>query len=139
MIVVSNTSPLTNLAAIGELGLLRELYGDVHIPLGVRDELSAGGRPWPGRDQVLDADWIHPQAASDQALLTALQRDLDQGESEAIVLALQLGADVTLMDEYEGRRAAQRLGLAVIGVIGVLLEAKHRGLVPQVHPTPRRA
>ncbi len=48
MIVVSNISPITNLAAIGHLHLLRDLYGQIHIPMGVWDELNAFGRPWPG-------------------------------------------------------------------------------------------
>ncbi len=45
MIVVSNTSPLTNLAAIGQFDLLRYLYTELHIASGVWDELNAGGKP----------------------------------------------------------------------------------------------
>jgi predicted nucleic acid-binding protein len=48
MKVVSNTSPLTNLAAIGQFDLLCKLYGEIHIPDGVWDELNASGKPWPG-------------------------------------------------------------------------------------------
>jgi len=58
MIVVSDTSPLTNLAAIGQFGLLRRLYGELYIADGVWDELNAGGGRWPGRDQVAAADWV---------------------------------------------------------------------------------
>ncbi len=76
MIVVSNTSPLTNLAAIGQFGLLRRLYARLHIAQGVWNELNARGRHWPGRDQVATADWIERRAAPNQALVTALQRDL---------------------------------------------------------------
>jgi len=94
MIVVSDTSPLTNLAAIGQLGLLARLYGDVYIPMAVWDELNAAGRPWPGRDQVVAADWVHRHTVKDRALMSILQRDLDRGESEAIALALELRADV---------------------------------------------
>jgi len=56
-------------------------------------------------------------------------RDLDLGESESIALALELGADLVVLDEIEGRRIARRVGLRVIGVAGVLLEAKSNGLV----------
>ncbi len=59
MTVVSNTSPLTSLAAIGQFELLRRLYGEVHIADAVWDELNAGGRRWPGRDEVASAGWIH--------------------------------------------------------------------------------
>jgi len=58
MIVVSNTSPLTNLAAIGKFDLLQRLYTHIHIADGVWEELQAGGKPWPGYAQVNAADWI---------------------------------------------------------------------------------
>ena len=134
MIVVSNTSPLTNLAAIGQFNLLHELYGEVHIAQGVWSELNAGGQHWPGSDEVAAADWVHRHNVGNQALVVALQQDLDRGEAETIALALELGADLTLMDEKEGRHAAQRMGLQVAGVIGVLIEAKGQGLVESVQP-----
>ena len=90
MIVVSNTSPLTNLAAIGEFNLLRHLYGDLHIPDGVWNELNAKGQRWPGRDEVARADWIERHTVQNQALVTALRRDLDQGEAECIALSLEV-------------------------------------------------
>ncbi len=55
MIVVSNTSPLTNLSEIGQFGLLHDLYEQVHIAEGVWAELNAGGRHWPGRGEVAQA------------------------------------------------------------------------------------
>jgi predicted nucleic acid-binding protein len=134
MIVVSNTSPLTNLAAIRQFDLLRTLYARLHIPHGVWDELNAGGKRWPGRDEVIAADWIERHTVQNQALVTALQRDLGQGEAESIALALELDADLVLLDEREGRRAAQRLGLDVGGVVGILLEAKSKGVVETVRP-----
>ena len=62
MIVVSDTSPLTNLAAIEQFDLLRHLYGELHIADGVWDELNAGGRRWPGHGNVEAADWIRLHA-----------------------------------------------------------------------------
>ncbi len=56
MIVVSNTSPLTNLAAIQQFHLLRELYEVLHIAEGVWAELNAEGQHWPGRDEVAESD-----------------------------------------------------------------------------------
>ncbi len=134
MIIVSNTSPLTNLAAIGQFDLLRRLYARLHIAHGVWDELNAEGKRWPGRDEVAAADWIERHAVHNQALVTALQRDLDRGEAESIALALELDADLVLLDEKEGRRAANRLGLRVIGVVGILLEAKANSYIDAVHP-----
>lgn len=134
MIVVSNTSPLTNLATIGQFDILRQLYTEIHIANGVWEELNAGGMRWPGRDDVAAADWIQRHTVQNQTLVTALRGDLDRGESESIALALELGAGLVLLDERAGRRAAQRLGLSVVGVVGVLLEAKRKGTIAQVRP-----
>lgn len=134
MIVVCNTSPLTNLAAIGQFPLLHQLYGRLHIAEGVWEELNARGQHWPGRDEVAAADWIERHSVQNQALVTALRRDLDRGEAETIALALELGADLVLLDEREGRHTAQRLELRINGVVGLLLEAKSRGALVAVRP-----
>lgn len=134
MIVVSNTSPLTNLSEIGQFGLLHDLYEQVHIAEGVWAELNAGGRHWPGSDEVAQASWIERHAVRNGDLVTALRRDLDRGEAETIALALGLGADLVLMDEREGRHAAQRFGLCTVGVVGTLLEAKSRKVIHTVRP-----
>ncbi len=134
MVVVANTSPLTNLAAIGQFALLRELYSTVHIARAVWSELSARGQRWPGRDDVSQATWTSQYDVQNQVLVTALRRDLDLGEAETIALALELGADLVLLDEREGRRAATRMGLHVTGVVGILLEAKSRGLLGRIGP-----
>lgn len=99
MIVVSDTSPLTNLAAIGQFDLLRSLYGQIHIADGVWEELNATGRHWPGCDEVAAAKWIERRAVRNQPLVTALRRDLDRGEAESIVLALELSAEAKETDE----------------------------------------
>ena len=112
MIVVSNTSPLTNLAAIGQFGLLPRLYPELHIAHGVWEELNAKGRRWPGSEQVAKADWIEQHAVCNQDLVVALRRDLDRGEAETIALALELGADLVLLDEKEGRHSYNRSILA---------------------------
>ena len=134
MIVVSNTSPLTNLAAIGQFDLLRLLCPELYIAQGVWQELNAKGSPWPGSDQVAQADWIEKHTVRNQDLIVALQRDLDRGEAETIALALELGAGLVLLDEREGRHIAQRFGLHVIGVVGLLLEAKLNGAIGTVRP-----
>lgn len=134
MIVVSDTSPITNLAAIGRFDLLRELYGQVHIAHGVWEELNAQGMQWPGSEAVATASWVFRHALEDELLVTALRRDLHRGEAESIALALEIAATLILMDEREGRHAAQRMGLQVVGVVGVLLEAKAEGAVRAVRP-----
>jgi predicted nucleic acid-binding protein len=134
MIVVSNTSPLTNLAAIGQLGLLSLLFEHIHIPDAVWKELHAGNVTWPGREDVDAATWITRDRVPASHLLSELMADLGPGESEAIVLALDLKADLVLLDEKEGRRKAQRVGLRVMGVGGVLLAAKAQHHLAEVRP-----
>jgi hypothetical protein len=133
VIVVSDTSPITNLAAIGRLDLLRQIYGQVIIPDAVFQELTDVGGQHPGAI-VQQLDWVESRTVSNQILVTALQVELDKGEAEAIALARELAADLLLIDEHLGRAAATRLGVRIIGLLGVLIEAKHRGLIQEVKP-----
>ena len=132
MIVVSDTSPLTNLAAIGQIELLPRLFGETHLPLAVVQELSAGGKQWPGAAEVERAAWVRHHQVGDEWVADALRLDLDRGEAETIALALQLQADLVLLDEQMGRLAARHFGLRVMGVVGILLRAKELGFVPEV-------
>lgn len=134
MIVVCDTSPLTSLAAIGEFDLLRLLFGQVHIAEAVREELNSNGRVHPGSRETEAADWIKCHSIENLSLMTVLRRDLDKGEAATLVLALQLGAHIVLLDEREARSVADSLNLQVMGVLGVLLRAKSKGHIDLVRP-----
>lgn len=136
MIVVSDTSPLSNLAIIGYLFLLQQIYERVLIPPSVADELARGEEDDDRIVGVLSLDWIEVRQPTNLQQITKLENDnnLDRGEAEAIVLALELGADELLIDERLGRREATRLGLSITGLLGVLLVAKRRGLVVAIRP-----
>lgn len=134
MIVVSNTSPITNLAAVGQLDLLRQLYENILIPQAVYEELTSGGGQQPGATEVQTFAWIETRAVKDRALVAALRGELDEGEAEAIALAKELAADLLLLDERRGRTVASRLALRFVGVLGTLIEAKQRGLLLTVKP-----
>jgi predicted nucleic acid-binding protein len=133
MIVVSNTSPLVNLAVVGQLGLLGHLYGRVAIPQAVHNEIVAVGSV--GTTALEASQWIETMRVANQTAVASLRMELDDGEAEAIALALELPADLILLDERKGRVIAQRLGVRFVGLLGVLIEAKHRGLIPAVGPT----
>lgn len=62
------------------------------------------------------------------------QNNIDLGEAEAIILALELKANLLLMDERRGRALATNYGLNVTGLLGVLLQAKQNGFIPTVKP-----
>jgi predicted nucleic acid-binding protein len=122
MIVVSDTSPLTALLAIGQSDLLTKLFGDVVIPPAVKSELL---RTHP----VLPA-WLRVQSLRDNTKAALYAQSVDHGEAEAIALAEELHADHLLIDERKGRRLAQQQGLPVLGLLGVVLLAKRKRLIP---------
>jgi len=135
LIVVSDTSPFVALAAVGQLDLLPQLYGEVLLPEAVYREIIAGGEGAPGVAEVASAaGWVQVRASIDVALVESLNAELDEGEAEAIALALECGAELLLIDEHRGRAIAGRYGIRVAGVLGVLIEAKTRGVLPAVKP-----
>jgi predicted nucleic acid-binding protein len=134
MTIVSNTSPIINLAAIDQLTLLRTLFDHIVIPQAVYDEIVITGAGEPGAREVLEFDWISSYQVKNRPLVDSLGIELDAGEAEAIACAIELKADRLLIDEQRGRTIAQRLGLSVTGIIGVLIEAKRRGEASHVKP-----
>jgi len=78
--------------------------------------------------------WLAVVSARNRPRVQELSSEIDVGEAEAIVLAFEKRADLLLVDERRGRQTAARLGLRVTGLLGVLAEAKHRGLVERVKP-----
>ncbi|CAN5860449.1 DUF3368 domain-containing protein [soil metagenome] len=134
MIVVSNTSPIINLAAVGHLNLLQQLYKEITIPEAVYREIVVVGTGQPGSHEVETASWIKSRKVSSQTSIALMEIELERGEAEAIALAAELSADLLLLDERRARRMASRLGLRYIGVLGVLVEAKNRGHLKAVKP-----
>ena len=128
MIVVSNAGPIIALTQIRQLELVRGLFGQIRVPEAVRAELIQC------RLEIEAATWIISTPVEDVAMVRLLRERLDAGESEAIVTALHLGADLLLMDEARGRRVADAQGLKYTGTIGVLVLAKKRGLISAVTP-----
>jgi predicted nucleic acid-binding protein len=136
VIVISDTSAITNLAAIKHLHLLPQLYSQVTVPEAVYQELADIDPPVPGTLEAQSADWLQVRPVTNFTVVARLrnERSLDPGESEAIALALELKADLLLIDERRGRAEADRLGLRIIGLLGVLVEAKDKNLIAAVKP-----
>jgi predicted nucleic acid-binding protein len=139
MIVVSDTTPLRHLIAIGEAELLASLYGTVIVPRAVWAELQAEATPLAVKIWLAAPPaWLEVRsshsALSDESALDAL----DAGEREAIQLAAELRADLLLMDDREGRSFALRRQLPVTGTLGVLERADVVGLLSDLPSTLAR-
>ena len=118
MKVVSDTSVLIALDNIGRLWLLKTMFNEVLVPEAVAREYS-GQLP----------SWIKVVKAEETSLVNTLMVSLHRGEAEAIALAIQVKADLLLLDDKKARLLAKRLGLKILGTIGVLILAKKRSLI----------
>lgn len=134
MVVVGDASVLINLAWLGKLSLLEALFGELFVPRAVWDEIVERGAGKPGSAEIRAAAWVKVGSVANTPLVRVLQQYLDAGEAEAIALALEMDADLLLMDERLGRSTAHHLGLKLIGVIGILVLAKERDHLAAIKP-----
>jgi uncharacterized protein len=137
---ICNSSPLVLYAKINRLELLHTLFPLIGIPDAVYSEVVSVGL---GRERskvdagailnAIDAGWIARLATADRARLGDLPTALGPGEVEVITLAVERQLP-TLLDDREGRRAARKRGLEVIGSAGALRLAKLRGHLTTIRP-----
>ncbi len=136
MIVIADTTPLNYLVLIGQSNLLPRLYGRVLIPPTVYEELRAEGAPASVRDWAAHRPaWLEVRPAF--LPLDIGYDPLDAGEREAIALALELKADLLILDDRDARIEASRCNLKVIGTLRVLEDAAQLGLVNLPHALRR--
>lgn len=134
MMIVSDTSPLSNLAIVEQLPLLQQIYSNIIIPPAVYEELLQLERIRPVIKHLLRTGWLEMRLPTNRVLVETLQRELDEGEAEAIALAIALNADRLLIDERLGRRVATLYGLKITGLLGLLTAAKVDGHIDLVQP-----
>jgi hypothetical protein len=134
--VVSDTSVLHYLSVTRQFNCLPKLFGQIFIPPAVWNEVSHQIK-LPVHSFVknaLDAGWLKVASPQDRQAVRSLLVSLGAGESEAIVLAKELQPSLVLMDDLDGRLAAQKLKLPVMGTVGILARARRQGMVPQLKP-----
>ena len=113
--------------------LLRELFAEVLVPNAVADEIAR--HPAVVLDAGLVAGWLKLVTASNRARVDQIERDVGgRGEAEVISVALELESAIVLIDERVARTYARSRGLPVLGTIGVVLDAKRRGLIERATP-----
>jgi predicted nucleic acid-binding protein len=134
MRVIVDTSAFIALDRIGQVDLLRQLFGSVVRPQAVLDELLAGGDSHPLSAVLTEADWV---ATEPNPTSSSLRPELGHGETAAITLAYESRADLILLDDLQARLVAAGLGLRVTGTIGVLLAAHKNGLGPGIDESLR--
>lgn len=125
--IFSNTTPFIALASVQKLDLLPQLFGEIYVVQEVIDECKVGGRIYV--PDLTTLAWIKP-VQSLPVVHNTILLNLDKGEKHTLDMAKQLGALKVLMDEKIGRMLAEYMGLQVMGTLGVLLQAKKRGLIP---------
>lgn len=130
--VVSNSSPIIHLTKIGRLNLLRDYFQEIVIPEAVYRECITEGKGRSEAELIKNADCIKRAQVKDNKLVKLLQSTLDDGESEAIALSLEIRASLILLDDSDAREKARLYGLKITGIIGILLRAKREGKVPSL-------
>lgn len=123
--VVCNASPLIALEEIGQLEILKGLFGKVIVPPAVVQEIAP--------DLSLPR-WIRQRSLKQEIGPLILGASLGRGESETINLGIEVNAHLLILDDRPARRLAQALKLPIIGTLGVILAAKNQKLLPAIKP-----
>lgn len=133
MIFVADAGPIISFARAGKLELLRQVLGELWVPGAVYHELATKGAGRPGAEEASQGVWIKRKSVTGQAAARTLPRKLGEGVREAIILAQELGA-VLLADDPDARDMAARLGILFLESLGILRDAKLRGIIPVAKP-----
>lgn len=131
MIIVSDTTPIISLMKIEQLDLLEKQFKRVKIPVAVYSELVTNQKFRQEAEIVKSKNFIDVVEVEDTKSVSILQRatGLDKGESEAIVLAEEIKANLLLIDERKGRLVAKQMGNQITGTLGVIINAYEENLI----------
>lgn len=134
--VVVDSSVLISLAAGEQFHLLRELYSAILLPPEVWNEVCSCPKPFGGKEakKAREDGWLTVQRPRQLNRARGLDFNLDPGETEALALALEFPEVLLLIDDAQGRRAAQALGISFTGTLGVLLRGKVEGKLAALRP-----
>jgi predicted nucleic acid-binding protein len=121
--IISDTSCLIILSKIGEIELLKKVYGHISTTVEIAEEFG----------EILP-DWIEIVIVKDKLRQQLLEMQIDRGESSAIALALETTESTLILDDFKARKVAEQLGLSFTGTIGVIIKAKLSGIIESIKP-----
>ncbi len=131
--IICNTSPIQYLHQLGLLHLLEGLAGQITVPTAVVHELEVGRRLGIGLPEIEAFPWVTVRSPNSIPVLR-LVTDLGPGETEVLALALEAEAPIAILDDALARQVAELLKLRLTGTLGLLLDAKRKGLIARVGP-----
>ena len=126
--IVSDASPLIVLLKTNKLSILKELFEKIIVPTTVYKEITAKKQEKIIFDKI---EWIETRNIKNTEINAFLEKLIDKGEAEAIILARELKTSL-LIDDAKARKYAKLLNIEVIGTLGILKIAKTRGVIPSV-------
>lgn len=132
--IICNTSPLQYLHQIGQLSIVPALAGSITVPPSAQLELNIGIEKGLDLPKVEDLKWIRIRAPI-SAKAASLITDLGPGESQVLMLALEMPGSIVLLDDALARRVAIAKGIPIKGTLGLLLDAKRAGQLTSVKPS----
>jgi predicted nucleic acid-binding protein len=135
--VICNASPLQYLHQLGQLNLLEALAHQVIVPPAVLDEIEVGRTAGISLPDLAQLSWIRAQRPIAESALPLIS-DLGPGETGVLMLGLELPDSILVLDDGLARQFAEALSLKFTGTLGILLAAKHAGMVSSVTPLLNR-
>jgi predicted nucleic acid-binding protein len=119
---VTNSTCLIGLERIGRLDILPQVFTPITIPPAVQTEVG------------ISTSWLTVKAPENLSTVQTLKTQVDDGEAEAIALALEVKNVIIILDDLSARRIAQQLQLKVMGTVGMLIQAKQKNMIPAIKP-----
>ena len=120
-LIIADSTCLIGLERIGKIDLLPQMFSQVTIPPEVQKEFG------------IYYSWLIVKSTENIGMVNSLKLVVDDGEAEAITLAYELGYRL-IVDDKQARNTAKKLGIQIIGTVGVLVKAKQLGLIEQLLP-----
>jgi len=131
MLIIADSSALVALAICDGLKLLDCLFEEIKVPKAVFNKVVIEGKP------AAEILWVYLSgkiALVDLTNVVVTSGGLGQGEIEAMALYKTLHADYLLIDDKRARNVARLNNITIVGSQGILLLAKHKGLISNVKP-----